>query len=120
MLIALWIINAVLALLFLAAGGMKAVKSKAALAESGMGWTEDYSAASIRLIGIAEVLGALGLILPLATGIAPILTPIAAAALAVIMIGATATHARRKEPVAQAAIITVLCVASAVAGFLAI
>ena len=49
-------------------------------------------------IGLAEVLGAVGLVLPMLLGIVPILTPIAAACLAVIMAGAVATHAKRKEP----------------------
>ena len=79
MLIALWIINIILALLMLGAGFAKATSPKAKLAENPrMAWTEDFSPLAIRLIGIAEVLGGLGLILPLATGIAPILTPIAA------------------------------------------
>lgn len=118
MIIALWILNGLLALVFLAAGAMKALRSKDTLREGGgMEWVEDFSATSIRLIGIAEVLGAFGLILPLLTGIAPILTPIASAALAVIMIGATATHARRHEKVATSLVLTVLSIASAILGF---
>jgi len=77
MTIALWIVNILLALAFLAAGAMKAARPKEALAANGMAWTEDFSSPSIKLIGIAEVIGAVGLIVPLLTGIAPILTPIA-------------------------------------------
>jgi hypothetical protein len=51
----------------------------------------------IRLIAVVEIPGALGLILPGATGIARFLTPVAAYGPAIVMIGAVATHARRKE-----------------------
>jgi len=85
-----------------------------------MAWAEDFSPVATRLIGIAEILGALGLILPLLTGIAPILTPIAAVCLAVLMVGATVVHVRRKESVIPALPLTVLAVASAVLGFLVV
>jgi uncharacterized membrane protein YphA (DoxX/SURF4 family) len=94
----LWIVAGVLAALFLAAGGNKLVQSKEKLAKNpNFGWTEDFSQGTLRLIGTAEVLGALGLILPAALDIAPILTPLAACGLAIIMIGAIITHTRRKE-----------------------
>jgi uncharacterized membrane protein YphA (DoxX/SURF4 family) len=95
----LWIVAGVLAAFFLAAGLTKLTQSKAKLAENPqMGWTKDFSAGTIKLIGAAETLGALGLILPGAFDIAPVLVPLAASGLAVIMIGAIVTHARRKEP----------------------
>jgi hypothetical protein len=59
---------------------------------------EDFSATTVRVIGVVELLGAIGLILPAATGIAPVLTPIAATGLALTMVLAAATHIRRKEP----------------------
>ncbi|MPN45050.1 hypothetical protein SDC9_192617 [bioreactor metagenome] len=62
-----------------------------------MSWVNEFSPVQIRLIGTAEILGALGLILPGVTGILPILTPIAAAALVVLMLGALYTHVRLKE-----------------------
>ncbi|MEV4062012.1 DoxX family protein [Nonomuraea dietziae] len=65
-------------------------------------WAEDYSAGTVRFIGIAELAGALGLILPAVTGIAPILTPLAATGLAVIMVLAALAHVRRKAPAAIA------------------
>ena len=95
--ITLWIIAGLLALAFLAAGAMKLAKSRAQLAESGMAWTEDFSDTQVKLIGLVEVLGAIGLILPAALGIAEILTPLAAAGLALTMLGATVVHARRGE-----------------------
>lgn len=94
--IALWAVQIILALAFLAAGVMKATQPLEKLAEN-MGWVNDFSPAFVRFIGVAEVLGAIGLVAPLALGIAPVLTPVAAIALAVTMVGAVVVHARRKE-----------------------
>ena len=94
--IVLWIIAIVLALAFGAAGFMKATAPKEKLAEN-MDWVEDFSERTIKLIGVAEVLGAVGLVLPAALDIAPVLTPLAATGLAVLMVLAAITHARRKE-----------------------
>lgn len=120
MTVTLWIINVLLALAFLAAGGMKLARPKEALVRSGMGWAESFQTGTVKLIGLAEVLGALGLILPLATDILPVLTPVAAACLVIIMIGAVATHLRRKESPAGAAVLGILSVASAVLGFVVV
>lgn len=120
MIIALWIVNALLALAFIAAGTMKAARSKEALAASGMGWTEDYSDGGVTLIGVAEIVGGIGLILPLLTGIAPILTPIAATALALIMVGAVVVHVRRKESASPSLVLGVLSIVSAVLGYLVV
>ncbi len=120
MLVAYWIVAGLLALTMLAAGGMKATKPKAAIVEGGMGWAEDFSPGMIKFIGIAEVLGAIGLVLPVLTGIAPILAPIAAVALAVVMVGAVIVHVRRKEPSAPALVLAAVSVAAAVLGFLAV
>jgi uncharacterized membrane protein len=93
----LWIVQAVLAAAFLTAGVQKATQPKEKL-QPRLPWVEDFSPGTVRFIGIVELLGALGLILPAATGIAPILTPIAATGLALVMVLAAATHIRRKEP----------------------
>jgi uncharacterized membrane protein YphA (DoxX/SURF4 family) len=93
----LWIIAGLLALAFGAAGLMKLTQPKAKLASSGMAWTEDFSDGQVKGIGTVEVLGAIGLILPAALGIAEILTPLAAAGLALTMVGAAITHIRRGE-----------------------
>ena len=95
--IVLWIIAGLLAFAFLAAGAMKLAQPKEKLAASGMAWTETFSPGTVKLIGALEVLAALGLILPAALDIAPILVPLAALGLVLIMIGAAITHARRKE-----------------------
>lgn len=120
MFIALWILNGLLALAFIAAGAMKVARPKPALVASGMGYAEDFSAPSIKLIGAAEVVGGIGLILPLLTDIAPILTPIAAAALTVIMIGATVVHVRRHENSMPSIVLGVLSAVSAVLGFIVV
>lgn len=120
MIIALWIINALLALAFLGAGSMKLFRPQSALHAAGMTWTDDFSAPAVKLIGAAEIVGAFGLILPLLTGIAPVLTPIASTALAVVMLGAVVVHIRRKENPAPALVLAVVSAVSAVLGYLVV
>ena len=95
--LALWIVQGILAVMFAMAGTTKATKPKEKLSDH-LSWTEDFSTGTVKLIAVAELLGAIGLIVPAVTDIAPILTPIAASALAVLMLGAVGTHIRRKEP----------------------
>ena len=95
----LWIVAAVLAVAFLGAGAMKLTKTREQL-QPQMPWVEDASDGMVKGIGAAEALGALGLILLGLTGIAPVLTPIAATGLVVTMIGALITHIRRGEGLA--------------------
>jgi hypothetical protein len=96
--VVLWLVQVILAVLFLMAGGMKVLRSKEQLAEDPrMGWVEEYDQNQIRGIGGAEVLGALGLVLPGLTGIATVLTPIAAIGLAITMLLASLLHRRRGE-----------------------
>ncbi len=94
--IVLWIVQVLLALAFLAAGAMKLTTPLAELAVS-LPWTADVPGLLVRFIGVAEVLGGLGLVLPAATRILPRLTPIAAAALALDMVFATIFHLVRGE-----------------------
>ena len=84
--IALWIIQTLLALLFLFAGGMKLILPIEEMTQQ-MAMPGPF----LRFIGVCEVLGGLGLVLPWLVGIRPGLTPLAAAGLVIIMIGATAT-----------------------------
>jgi uncharacterized membrane protein YphA (DoxX/SURF4 family) len=95
--LALWIVAIVLAIGFAASGLMKLAVPKDKLVNSGQGWAADVSSTNIRLIGILELLGAAGLILPAVTHIAPILVPLAAIGLILVMLGAAVVHARRKE-----------------------
>ncbi|MCO1579000.1 DoxX family protein [Crossiella sp. SN42] len=92
----LWILQIVLAAAMLGAGAAKLIQGRAKLLDK-MGWAEDFSDGTFRVIGAVEVLGALGLILPAVTGIAPVLVPIAALGLAITMLGAVIVHVRRKE-----------------------
>lgn len=94
--VVLWIVQGLLALAFAMAGFMKVTQPKEKL-QPRMGFVEDFSAGTVKLIGTAELLGAVGLILPWLTGIAPVLTPIAASGLVLVMILAAVTHFRRKE-----------------------
>jgi uncharacterized membrane protein YphA (DoxX/SURF4 family) len=90
--IALWIVQGLLAAAFLMAGGMKLLISAAELAKQ-----SEISLALVRFIGVAEVAGALGMILPSATRIMPKLTPVAAIGLLIVMVLATALHISRGE-----------------------
>ena len=94
--IALWIAAGLLAALFLAAGMAKMFRPKEELQER-MVWAEDFTANQVKAIGAVEVAGALGLILPAVTGIAPVLVPWAAVGLAVTMVLAAVVHVRRGE-----------------------
>lgn len=93
--IALWIAQALLALMFIPAGVMKTFQTGKVKAT--MPWAKDASTGFVAFIGLSELLGGLGLILPWATDIAPVLTPIAAIGIAVIMLFAAVFHARRAE-----------------------
>lgn len=95
--VVLWIVQGLLAAAFGMAGIMKSTQPKEKLADR-LPWVADFSPATVRFIGIVELAAALGLILPALTGIAPILTPLAATGLAVVMVLAAIVHVRRKEP----------------------
>ncbi len=92
----LWIAQGMLAAMFLMVGMMKIRKSKEEMSKK-MGWVEDFSQRQINMIGMVEILAVTGLILPMALNVVPILTPIAAIGLVVVMLGAMATHIKRKE-----------------------
>lgn len=94
--VALWIVAGLLAAVFALAGFVKVAQPKDKLAQS-MGWVEDVSSSTVKLVGIVELAGALGLILPAATGIATVLTPLAATGLAITMVAAAVIHVRRGE-----------------------
>src|SRR5918995_436408 len=85
----LWIVQVLLALLFLFAGGTKLVLPPDVLASMGSPNQIQLPGLFVRFIGVVEVLGALGLILPGLLRIKPGLTPLAAAGLVIIMAGAT-------------------------------
>jgi uncharacterized membrane protein YphA (DoxX/SURF4 family) len=91
--VTLWVVQILLALAFLVSGITKAIRPSEKL-RAGL---PEFHPAVIRLVAVAEILGALGLILPGVTRVATALTPVAATGLTIIMIGAVVTHARRHE-----------------------
>ena len=93
--IILWILQVLLAAMFLMAGVMKAFQYERAKAT--LPWVKDTSKGLVSFIGISELLGGIGLVLPQITGILPWLTLLAAAGLAIIMVLAAIFHIRRKE-----------------------
>jgi hypothetical protein len=94
----LWVVAGFLAFSFLLTGLFKLTRTKEQLAATGLGWVEDFGDRTITLIGVLEVLAAVGLILPAVTGIAVWLVPAAAVGLVLVMLGAISVHVRRKEP----------------------
>lgn len=114
----LWLLQGLLALGFLVAGLPKLFQGKPGLLQNPrMGWVHYYSDAQVRLIGLAELLGALGLVLPWALQILPWLTPVAALALAVLMAGAVVVNLGRKKSFAPALAFAVLSLLVAVGRF---
>jgi uncharacterized membrane protein YphA (DoxX/SURF4 family) len=114
--ITLWTLQVGLAALFLVAGLLKATRSIDALETTVGGWVRDVPLPVIRLTGVAEVVGAAGLILPRAVDVAPFLTACAAAGLALTMVGAVVVHLRRGErlDLVKNLVLLALCVALAI------
>ena len=109
--VALWVVQGLLAFAFIAAGAMKlfAYEKYKAMSQQKSGPTGP-SRGLITFIGIAEIAGSLGIVLPMATNIAPWLSLWAALGLATIMLLATVFHIRRHESPAPAVILLVLAV----------
>jgi hypothetical protein len=94
----LWIIAGLLAAGFLVAGANKLFIPQEKLAKApGGGWVLEFSAGFVKALGAVEILGAVGLILPALLDIVPILVPLAAVGLALIMVGAAIVSFRRQE-----------------------
>ncbi|BBH70362.1 membrane protein [Actinoplanes sp. OR16] len=91
-----WILAGLLAIFYLYAGGKKLTQSKEQLAPM-MGWVDTIPMPVVRTIGALEILGALGVILPPLTGIAPWLAVAAAIGLVAIQIGGIVVHVSRGE-----------------------
>jgi uncharacterized membrane protein YphA (DoxX/SURF4 family) len=94
---ALWIIAGVLSAAFLASGAMKLVQPKEKLVAAGFGFAEDFGAGAVKAVGAVEILAAVGLVLPAALDIAPVLVPLAAVGVMALMTGALVVHGRRHE-----------------------
>lgn len=94
--IAYWIVAGLLALMYLYSGGMKLIQRREKLQHM-MLWVENSPVWVVKVIGLLEVLAAIGLILPPLTGIAPWLAIAAAVGLVLLQIGAIGLHVRRGE-----------------------
>jgi uncharacterized membrane protein YphA (DoxX/SURF4 family) len=92
----LWILAGFLALLFLGTGVLKLTRTREQIVAEGLTWAEDYSEPQLRALGWAEVLGAVGLVVPPLVGFG-IVTPIAASCLTALTVGALVVHVRRRE-----------------------
>ena len=90
-----WVFSIVLAVVFLVTGVNRVFRYEKA--RDLFPWVKDVPRALVQVIGIAEILGALGLILPVATGIYAWLTPVAAAALGLLMFMAAVFNGVRHE-----------------------
>jgi len=98
MILSLWIIAGLMAAVFLLAGANKLLIPQEKLAKApGGGWALDFSAGFVKVLGAVEILGAVGLILPALLDIAPVLVPLAALGLVMLMVGAVITRIRRHE-----------------------
>ncbi|MGW2559200.1 DoxX family protein [Streptomyces sp. NPDC001514] len=110
-----WVLQALMAALFLVHGGLMIAPPEwlvRRMRERGREPSWPHSV--LVFTGIAEVLGAVGLILPAATGILPVLTPLAAVGLAIVMVGGTVYHLQRHEGSLATVVIGLICVAIAV------
>jgi uncharacterized membrane protein len=92
----LWILQGALAVVYLGVGMAKVIQPRERLRPA-MPYVEDFPENVIKFIGVVEILGAAGLILPPVTGVAPVLVPLAAAGLAMLQVLASLVHVRRKE-----------------------
>lgn len=96
--IVVWVLQVLLAISFGMAGVMKISMPISELAEGGMSFVNSFSLEMVRFIGISEILGALGLIIPAAIRVKPFLSALAAIGIATIMVLATAYHLSSGEP----------------------
>jgi DoxX-like family len=92
----LWIASGVLAAVFFGVGIMK-LQPKEKLVASGLHALEAFSPIAIKGLAVAEILGALGLVLPALFDVATILVPVSAVCLAIVLVGATVAHVRLKD-----------------------
>ena len=112
----LWIVAGLLAVVLLVSSAKLFVpKEKIAAMSSFSRWVEDFSPGSLKAIGALELLGAVGLILPAALEIVPMLVPLAAVGAALLFVGAVITRLRRGEKVTIVGDLVYLAMASFIA-----
>lgn len=95
--VVLWVLQIVLAGMFAMAGVMKTTQPREKL-QPKLPWVESVTTPVVRIVGTAELLGAIGLVLPPLVDVAPVLVAWAATGLAFVMLLAAGLHYRRKEP----------------------
>ena len=113
--VALWLGQALLAVVFFYSGALKVSQSKERLVAMGQTGALVFSMPLLRFVACCELLGAVGVVVPWLMSRAVVLTPLAAAGFVLIMIGAVAAHARLREPRNVATTALILLVAAAVA-----
>lgn len=92
----IWVIQCISATIFSIDGLLKLITPKEILEEK-IGWVKDYHNSTVRIIGFCEFMGAIGLVVPMALDVFPIITPIAAVFLVIIMLLVARVHLIRKE-----------------------
>jgi uncharacterized membrane protein YphA (DoxX/SURF4 family) len=112
--IALWIVQVILAAMFIMAGYTKAFQPLD-IAAKRINWIPDVPPGLVRFIGVSELLAGIGLIAPAVTGILPWLTPLAAAGLMLVMLCATIFHISRREYGAVGFVVVLFALAAFVA-----
>ncbi len=117
MVVAYWVVAGLLALFYLYSSGIKVLRSPDALRPM-MGWIDTVPLGLVRTIGTLEVLGAIGLVLPPLTDVAPVLALAAAVGLVLVQVGAITLHVRRGE-LRQLGMNVALLVLAGVAAWLA-
>jgi uncharacterized membrane protein len=110
----LWLLQIVLALVFLALGLLMVTRSRERLLPV-VPWVEDFPQPVVTTIGVLELVGAAGLVLPAALGVWTVLVPVAATGLAILLVGAIVEHLARREADRLAAPVALLVAAAAVA-----
>lgn len=108
----LWILAFLLAAIFAGAGAVKLVTARDQQIDR-TPYVEDFPQVVIRGIGVLEILGAIGLLLPALTGVATVLVPLAGAGLAITMVFAALVHTQRGDGIAAAMPSILLAIASA-------
>lgn len=93
-----WVMTIPVAAVFVMAGSLKLTTPRSELLKNTqMGWVDSFGAWQVKVLGALEVLGAIGVVVPWAFGIVPVLTPLAAVGLGAMMWGAMVVHALRHE-----------------------
>ena len=114
----LWVVQVLLAAVFLFAGGMKFLGIEKVLKDAAPGPGKlSLTRPMFHFIGISELAGSLGVILPMLTGAIPQLTPTAAAGLTIVMILATVFHIQRKDPASKTITTLVLSALCAIVAY---